>query len=283
MATSSRGFVTATPYNGARLAATYNFTNVTNNNTITDTFINSIRDAYALECVRRNLNSPAAPATDGDTIRASHINSLKNSIEISSTLSLPAITTSVTAAAAGSDIRGRGDQIFDAMFPAGTEFVPNGVDAWQGVGRPNPRVGNPPAFSVPAYTTGGGTHVAENTITASGINALITKVKDAGAVCLCNCNYCTCNCNYCTCNCNYACTCNCNYSDRRLKTLIKLLRSVEEINVYSFSYLWDTTKTYIGVLAQELLGTKYESALTKDSVGYYVVDYSKLPIKMLKV
>lgn len=104
--------------------------------------------------------------------------------------------------------------------------------------------------------TGGFTGVADgDIITNTHINALITKLNNAGAVCICNCNYCTCDCNYCTCdcnyctcncnyctcncnyctcdcnyctcdcnyctcNCNYACTCNCNYSDERLKTNI---------------------------------------------------------------
>lgn len=117
-------------------------------------------------------------------------------------------------------------------------------------------------------------------IYASHINTIINGIVAAGAVCLCNCNYCTCNCNYCTCNCNYSCTCNCNYSDERLKTNIRLLGTEEGLNVYSWSYLWDCTKTYVGVIAQELLGTKFESALATDARGYYMVDYSKLPIKM---
>ena len=42
--------------------------------------------------------------------------------------------------------------------------------------------------------------------------------------------------------------------------------------------IMDKTITYIGVMAQELLGTKYESALNTDSNGYYFVDYSQLPV-----
>jgi hypothetical protein len=122
-----------------------------------------------------------------------------------------------------------------------------------------------------SYSTG-------DKIYAADINNLVSAINSAGAVCLCNCNYCTCNCNYCTCNCNYWCTCNCNYSDSRLKENIELINSTGELNVYSYTYLWDKTKTYIGVIAQELLGTKYESALGKDSKGYYFVDYSQLPV-----
>jgi hypothetical protein len=115
-------------------------------------------------------------------------------------------------------------------------------------------------------------------IYASHLSSLATSLNTAAAACLCNCNYCTCNCNYCTCNCNYWCTCNCNYSDSRLKENIELINSEGELNVYSYTYLWDKTKTYIGVMAQELVGTKYESALGKDTNGYYFVDYSQLPV-----
>ena len=88
------------------------------------------------------------------------------------------------------------------------------------------------------YNTGLANVAVNQLIQASQINNLISKIADAAAVCLCNCNYCTCNCNYCTCDCNYctcdcnycvcdcnyctcdcnySCTCNCNYSDERLK------------------------------------------------------------------
>ena len=113
---------------------------------------------------------------------------------------------------------------------------------------------------------------------ATDVNNLLTDLLNAGAVCVCNCNYCTCNCNYCVCNCNYACTCNCNYSDQRLKENIKLIETESNLNVYSYTYIWNRAKTYIGVMAQELIGTKYESALGKDSNGYYYVDYSQLPV-----
>lgn len=116
-------------------------------------------------------------------------------------------------------------------------------------------------------------------ITASTVNDLITAIKNAGTVCSCNCNYCTCNCNYCTCNCNYSCTCNCNYSDERLKENITLIGTQGDLNVYSYTYLWNKAKTYIGVLAQEVLQTKYASAVMTDTNGFYYVDYSKLPVE----
>ena len=119
-------------------------------------------------------------------------------------------------------------------------------------------------------------------IAASNVNNLINDINNSGAACTCNCNYCTCNCNYCTCNCNYACTCNCNYSDARLKENIKLVVTKFGLNVYSYNYLWDKAVTYIGVMAQELVGTKYATALSTDTNGYYMVDYSMLPVKMTK-
>lgn len=124
---------------------------------------------------------------------------------------------------------------------------------------------------------------ASTTVTAQQVVDMVAQVAAAASVCLCNCNYCTCNCNYCTCNCNYACTCNCNYSDKRLKANVKLLGTFEGVKVYSFNYLWDKQKTYVGVIAQDLIGTEYACALDTDENGYYVVDYSKLPVRMMEI
>lgn len=46
--------------------------------------------------------------------------------------------------------------------------------------------------------------------------------------------------------------------------------------------MWDKTKTYIGVLAQEILHTTHASAISTDANGYYMVDYSKLPVNMIE-
>lgn len=121
------------------------------------------------------------------------------------------------------------------------------------------------------------------TITSVHINDLIDKLQYAGSICVCNCNYCTCNCNYCTCNCNYSCTCNCNYSDERLKTDIKFIGIQNGLNMYSWKYIAQPKKTFTGVIAQELIGTKYESALSKDKEGYFMVDYSKLPVQCREI
>ena len=126
--------------------------------------------------------------------------------------------------------------------------------------------------------TGGFQGVDANTIIeASHINAMIQKLKQAGLTCNCNCNYCTCNCNYCTCNCNFSCTCNCNYSDIRLKENIKFIEVKNGLNIYSYNYIWDKVTEHVGVMAQEIL-EEYSEAVIVDKNGYYMVDYSKLPI-----
>jgi hypothetical protein len=50
------------------------------------------------------------------------------------------------------------------------------------------------------------------------------------------------------------------------------------LNIYSWNYIWDKASRHTGVMAQELLGTEFESAVKTDKDGFYSVDYSKLPI-----
>ena len=127
-------------------------------------------------------------------------------------------------------------------------------------------------------------YTTANTIGASDINTLIDRIIFSGAQCICNANYCTCNCNYCTCNCDYACTCNCNYSsDKRLKKDITFVRKQGGLNVYSWKYIWNNSKTFEGVIAQELIGTKYSNALIIDSNGYYAVNYSMIPVEFKEI
>ena len=78
-------------------------------------------------------------------------------------------------------------------------------------------------------------------------------------------------------------------SDVGLKTEIRPVDVVKGLKLYKFKYnediidLWkeetgeDLTGVHIGVLAQELIGTEYESALSKHEKGFYIVDYNKLP------
>lgn len=72
-------------------------------------------------------------------------------------------------------------------------------------------------------------------------------------------------------------------SDSRLKRIIKQVgKSESGINIYLFSYNFDTKTIYQGVIAQELIGTPWESALHKDANGLYSVDYSKIDVDFKK-
>ena len=68
----------------------------------------------------------------------------------------------------------------------------------------------------------------------------------------------------------------------RLKTNIEFLGLKGELRWYSYNYKWDLTNRYEGVMAQELVGTKYEKALSKTpsghAKGYYMVNYNALPV-----
>lgn len=84
------------------------------------------------------------------------------------------------------------------------------------------------------------------------------------------------------CSCNLVCSCHndcgCNYSDVRLKESIQYIETRNGLRIYTWNYIWDKTTTYLGVIAQELIGTKHEKALRLDANGYYMVNYKQLPI-----
>lgn len=67
-------------------------------------------------------------------------------------------------------------------------------------------------------------------------------------------------------------------SDKRLKRNIEFLTEENNLKLYKFQYLW-SDEVYVGVMAQDLLGTPYESAVQTNN-GFYVVDYSKLGFEM---
>lgn len=89
--------------------------------------------------------------------------------------------------------------------------------------------------------------------------------------CICN-SDCACN-NVCACHND----CGCNYSDERLKENITFIKKVNDLNIYTWTYIWDKATEFTGVIAQELVNTKYDKALTKDNNGFYMVNYNKLP------
>jgi predicted DNA binding protein len=79
-------------------------------------------------------------------------------------------------------------------------------------------------------------------------------------------------------------------SDTNIKKKIKFIaKTKDDLHIYQFTYndyikkLWmeemneNLDGEWYGVIAQELIGTKYESALQKHKEGFYTVDYDKLP------
>jgi hypothetical protein len=122
------------------------------------------------------------------------------------------------------------------------------------------------------YVSGAGNLNAANPIQGSYWQDLKNRYDTLRQDCICNAD-CACNA---VCSCHNDCAC--NYSDERLKENIILLGQRHGLNIYSFTYLWDKAKSYVGVMAQELLNTEYAHSVSVDDQGYYMVDYSKLPI-----
>lgn len=72
------------------------------------------------------------------------------------------------------------------------------------------------------------------------------------------------------------------FSDERLKDNIEFVRNVGGVNVYRFNYADDDTRTFEGVIAQEIQETHPE-AVIEDQNGFLKVDYSMLPVDMVEV
>ena len=71
------------------------------------------------------------------------------------------------------------------------------------------------------------------------------------------------------------------FSDERLKTDLVKIGEIDGINIYKFKYKYDKSKVQIGVIAQELLNTKYSNAVSTDAkTGFYIVDYNTLQQKV---
>lgn len=72
-------------------------------------------------------------------------------------------------------------------------------------------------------------------------------------------------------------------SDFRLKDNITLVgKSPEGINIYTFSYIGQEG-LYEGVMAQELLGTKYSDSVVTMDNGMYAVNYTNLDVQFKKI
>ncbi len=72
-------------------------------------------------------------------------------------------------------------------------------------------------------------------------------------------------------------------SDITYKENLKLIgQSPLGINIYEFSYIGEEG-LYNGVIAQELIGTKFEHALSLNNDGKYLVDYDKIDVEFKKI
>lgn len=72
-------------------------------------------------------------------------------------------------------------------------------------------------------------------------------------------------------------------SDYRLKDNITLIgKSPEGLNIYTFKYKGEN-ELYQGVMAQDLIGTKYNDAILIMDNGMYAVDYSKLDVQFKRL
>jgi len=67
------------------------------------------------------------------------------------------------------------------------------------------------------------------------------------------------------------------------ENLVLVGKSKNGINIYQFNYKNNPTSLYEGVIAQELIGTEFEAALTIGEDGMYYVDYEKLDIEFKKL
>lgn len=128
--------------------------------------------------------------------------------------------------------------------------------------------------SVAAATTWGNKSISSysegSVINATHWTTLKSRYDNLRTDCICNSD----------CSCNLVCACHndcgCNYSDIRLKREIQFLENRGGINYYSFKYIWDNVRR-TGVMAQEILESKWKDAVKQDKKGYYMVDYSMLP------
>jgi hypothetical protein len=82
---------------------------------------------------------------------------------------------------------------------------------------------------------------------------------------------------------NLGSLCNASKSDIQYKENLNLVGiSNSGLNIYTFNYK-NEEGLYQGVIAQELIGTKFEDALSKNSEGLYEVDYSKIDVEFKKI
>jgi hypothetical protein len=82
---------------------------------------------------------------------------------------------------------------------------------------------------------------------------------------------------------NIGAFCNSEKSDIQYKENAHLVGvSNSGLNIYEFNYK-NEEGLYQGVIAQELIGTQFEDALSKNSEGLYEVDYNKIDVEFKKI
>mmetsp|Transcript_4330 Transcript_4330/g.15824 ORF Transcript_4330/g.15824 Transcript_4330/m.15824 type:complete len:191 (-) Transcript_4330:81-653(-) len=71
-------------------------------------------------------------------------------------------------------------------------------------------------------------------------------------------------------------------SDVRTKQNIRYMRrSARGVKIYRYSYCWDPTQEYEGVMAQDLLQSNiYKHAVYTLPCGHYAVDYSSIDVEL---
>lgn len=85
--------------------------------------------------------------------------------------------------------------------------------------------------------------------------------------------------------------CNGQKSDKRLKKNINFLYEQENgIKIYEFEFIDDAVKNnpdlegkWRGVIAQDLIGTKFEDALNLEEDGYFSVNYETISVELIKL
>lgn len=73
------------------------------------------------------------------------------------------------------------------------------------------------------------------------------------------------------------------FSDARLKTNIERVGEENGFPIYRFQYINDAEKTYIGVLAQDVMKIDPLAVHMDEESGYYRVNYDKIGIQMREV
>jgi hypothetical protein len=71
-------------------------------------------------------------------------------------------------------------------------------------------------------------------------------------------------------------------SDARTKRdIVPVVLLDNGLQLHSFRYLWDDSTVYVGVIAQELIGTRFEHAVHSGRNGILAVDYAALGLRMV--